>query len=296
MEYILEINQATKTYGNTKALDDVSIQVPKGTIHGLIGENGAGKTTLIKALVGIHMLDEGGILFKGEGIYENNAIKQVIGYVADQNQYFKSYKIKQLIAFYSSIYPCFSEEKFHRYNEFMNLGLNKRVRQLSKGMKMRLSIMLSLAMNPELIVLDEPTSGLDVIAKRKVLEWIVEEVEARQMTVVIASHHLSELERLCDSLTIIEKGEVTYQASVEDLKDNVCKLQVVFEAELSEELEVWEGIQTVERIGSVYYIVIIARSEAIIKRIEGLGTKLIERIPLSLEEAFICMNQKGEKA
>ncbi len=294
MAGILSVKQVSKTYGSVKALDQVSIEVEKGTIHGLIGENGAGKTTLIKALVGIHTLDEGELLFREQPIYENNENKRLIGYVADQNQYFNNYKLKQLVSFYKEIYPLFSEEKFNQYNRVMGLNLNKRVRQLSKGMKMRLSIMLNLAMNPEMLILDEPTSGLDVVAKKKVLEWLVEEVETRQMTVVIASHHLSELERLCDSITIIDQGKVTYQASVDELKDNVCKLQVAFEKEAPQDLMQWEGVQQVETIGSVHYIVVMQHTQALMQRLQKHGVKLMERIPLSLEEAFVCMNEKGE--
>ncbi len=286
----VKIQDVSKTYGKTQALDHVTINIEEGTIHGIIGENGAGKTTLIKALTGIHALDSGTLAIDDEVIYENPKIKQKIGYVADQNQYFKSYRIEQLIAFYQEVYPQFSRELFDTYNASMEIDTKKRIRQLSKGMKMRLSIMLNLAAMPEVLVLDEPTSGLDVIAKKKVLGWIVEAVEARNMTVLIASHHLSELEKLCDSLTMIDKGRVTHQASVDAIKENVCKLQVVFNTQVPEALATWEGIKEVKHIGSVYNIVIVQHQETIIKQLEACGVKLMERIPLTLEEAFIYMN------
>ena len=293
MENILQITNVSKSYDTTKALDNVSILVPKGTIHGIIGENGAGKTTLIKALVGIHTVDEGKILFDNQEIYENNDIKKRIGYVADQNQYFKGYKIKNLVEFYSKTYPNFSTEKFHEYNKQMNLGLNKKVRQLSKGMQMRLSIMLTLSINPDLLILDEPTSGLDAMAKQSVLEWVVEEVEKREMTVLIASHHLSELEKLCDAVTIIEKGKVTHQADTDALKEEICRLQVVFKNKVPEDIMSWEGVKEVKSIGSIYYIVSTMPYEDMKEKLESAGTLVVERIPLSLEEAFVCMHKKG---
>ncbi len=295
MDNILQIVDVSKSYDTTKALENVSILVPKGTIHGIIGENGAGKTTLIKALVGIHTVDEGKILFDNQEIYENNDIKKRIGYVADQNQYFKGYKIKNLIDFYNKTYPNFSTEKFYSYNKQMNLGLNKKVRQLSKGMQMRLSIMLTLSINPDLLILDEPTSGLDAMAKQLVLEWVVEEVEKREMTVLIASHHLSELEKLCDAVTIIEKGKVTHQADTDSIKEEICRLQVVFKDKVPEDILSWEGVKEVNNIGSIYYIVSTMPYEDMKVKLESVDTLVVERIPLSLEEAFVCMHKKGDK-
>ena len=295
MSNVLEIRGVSKSYGNTnKALDDVTIVIPKGNIHGIIGENGAGKTTLIKALVGIHTVDDGEVLFDGQHIYENNKIKQRIGYVADQNQYFRGYKLKNLVEFYKDTYEKFEVEKFNNYNKVMGLDLNKKVKQLSKGMKMRLSIMLTLSLNPDLLILDEPTSGLDVMAKQSVLEWVVEDVEQREMTVLIASHHLAELEKLCDAITIIEKGKITHQADTEALKDEVCRIQVVFKDKAPVNLDSWEGVKEVKSIGSIYYIVTTTSYEEMKEKLEEVGTVIIEKIPLSLEEAFVCMHKGGK--
>ncbi|WP_051003984.1 ATP-binding cassette domain-containing protein [Gottschalkia acidurici] len=163
---MIKIRNVHKSFENFKALDDISIDIKKGTIHGLIGENGAGKTTLIQSLVGIYTVDEGEILIDGKTIYDNNDVKKDIGYVADRNQFFTGYRIKELIEFFSYIYPTFSKESFDNYNKKLNLDVNKKVKQLSKGMQMRLSLMLNLAIHPKVLVLDEPTSGLDAIVKK----------------------------------------------------------------------------------------------------------------------------------
>lgn len=288
---MIQIQGATKTFGDFKALDHIDIHIKKGTIYGIIGENGAGKTTLIKSLVGIYTLDEGSITIEGLPIYENNKVKQKIGYVADQNQYFKGYRLKHLVSFFKETYPSFSEEKFHAYNEKMKLDLNKKVYQLSKGMQMRLALILNLAIEPEVLVLDEPTSGLDAVVKKEVLDLIIEEVEARQMTVLISSHHLAELERICDEMSMISHGKITYQSSVDELKERIRKVQVAFEGEFPKELEEDEEILDITHIGSVYYIVTKDYSEAFEARIRHYGVKLLEPIPLSLEEIFIYTNK-----
>lgn len=284
---MIKIEGATKSFGEFKALDKIDITIKKGTIYGIIGENGAGKTTLIKSLVGIYTLDEGSITVDGESIYENNKIKCKIGYVADQNQYFKGYRIKHLIEFYKETYPTFSEEAFHVYNQKMKLNTHKKVYQLSKGMQMRLALILNLAIKPEILVLDEPTSGLDAIVKKEILDLIIQEVEEREMTVLISSHHLSELERICDEMSMIGHGHITYQSTVDDLKQKVKKVQVVFEKKVPEELSEWKDILDISHIGSVYYIVTREYSQEFEDRIRNLGVKLLEIIPLSLEEIFI---------
>ena len=180
---MIQIEHLTKRFGDFTALDDVSLHIPKGNIHGIIGENGAGKTTLLQCLTGIYSIEEGSILIAGEAPWENNPLKSKVGYVADHTQYFKTYKIEELVAFYAAIYPTFVVEDFHTYNATFKLPLAKKVRQLSKGMQMRLSFMLNLAIHPEVLVLDEPTSGLDVIAKKQLLDFLIQEVADRGMTV-----------------------------------------------------------------------------------------------------------------
>ena len=147
---MLKIEHVSKSIGGKKILEDISMELQPGMIHGLIGENGAGKTTLIQCLVGIYKQDEGSIQLDGQGIYENNMAKMKIGYVADRNQYFNHYKVSEMVGLFKEVYPKFSEEKFHTYNETLKLTLNTKVKNLSKGMQMRLALMLNLASRPEL--------------------------------------------------------------------------------------------------------------------------------------------------
>ena len=283
---MIEIKNVTKHFDNFKALEDVSIKVTKGTIHGLIGENGAGKTTLIQAIVGIYTTDSGSIKIDGEDVYDNNEIKSKIGYVADRNQYFKSYRISDLVSFFELTYPKFSKESFHEYNKIMKLDTRKKVKQLSKGMQMRLSLILNLSLHPEVLVLDEPTSGLDAIVKKQILDIILAEVLEKKMTVIISSHHIGELERICDEITIINHGRVARQSTLDGLKHDIKKLQVVF-SQAPVELESHEEILNVENIGSVYYIVTDQYDDKFTDKLKNMGATLIETIGITLEEIFI---------
>ncbi len=295
---MIQFNHVSKSFGNHRVLDDISIHIRPGTIYGIIGKNGAGKSTLIQCLVGIYKPTEGEILIEEQPVYENNRVKQSIAYVADRNQFFPQYTVKKMMSLFKAIYPSFEEAKFHMYNEIFGLKLNTKIKNLSKGMQMRLSLMLNLAINPTILVLDEPTSGLDALAKKDVLDLLIQTVDETGMTVIISSHHLAELERICDEITMIDEGKVVYQSSIEAFKNKIRKLQVVFQGQEPEGLNLLEGVLAVNRIGSVYYIVTKEYSESFVKQLKDLGATLIETMGLNLEEVFVYtakVKQKGER-
>lgn len=281
---MINIQNVSKYYDKFKAIDNVSIEIPKGTIHGLIGENGAGKTTLIHCLTGIYKCDEGIITIDGDNVYDNPAVKSKIGYVADSNSYFPNFKVKDMVSFYKGIYQSFDENRFNELNEIFKLSYERRVKQLSKGMQMRLALMLNLSLHPDVLVLDEPTSGLDAIAKKQVLDLLISEVSEYQCTVVISSHHLGELEKLCDSLTILQNGNILYQDSIDEIKQQIVQLQAVFkkQPDLSD-----IDVLNVEHIGSIYYIITDKNTDELINTLYQKGAELVEQIGMSLEDIFI---------
>lgn len=292
---MIEVIDVSKRFGDFLALDNINIKINKGTIHGIIGENGAGKTTLLQMLAGVYDVETGEILVDGDSIYENSKIKQKIGYVADRNQYFKDYKVSEMMVFYSGIYDGFSKEDFMEYNKVFGLDLNKKIKQLSKGMQMRLSLMLNLSINPEILILDEPTSGLDAIVKKELMDIIIGQVYEKELTVVISSHHISELEKFCDEFTILNRGRIKYQSNIETIKENVKKLQVVFKADVEEKIREIDDIINIEKIGSIYYIVTDNYGEKLVEDLNNLGAYLIENIGITLEEIFIYTNKKIDR-
>ena len=181
---MISINNVSKTLGDKKVLNDINLDIEKGSIFGVIGENGAGKTTLIKCMLGIYKQDEGEIKIHGQSVLENPEAKQKIGYVAAETQYYSSFKVKELKKFFALTYKSFSYERFKELNDIFKIPENKRMRELSKGMKMRVALMLNLSIYPEVLILDEPTSGLDPIIKRKLINILLEEVSERDTTIV----------------------------------------------------------------------------------------------------------------
>lgn len=290
---IIEISQLHKSLGNKEVLTDINFTVEPGRIFGLVGENGAGKTTLIKCVTGVYRPDKGVVRIDGENVYENPAAKERIGYVADQNQYFPSYRIKELLSFYSLAYPRFSSERFWELNQIFKLPAKARVKELSKGMQMRLTLMLSLSIGSDVLVLDEPTSGLDPLAKREVMNLLLAEVESRGVTVLISSHHLGDLERMCDTIGIMSQGQMKSIHSLEEMKLSMRKLQAVFPQGAPAELASWPEVLAVEQMGRVHYIVTKQYSDDLLAKLQQTAPLVLEEVPLSLEDMFIYAAKEG---
>lgn len=269
----------------------VSLQVAKGTIHGLIGHNGSGKTTIIKCLTGIYQPDRGEVFIEGEPVYDNPSAKGKIGYVADSNQMFTNYRIRELVKFYNRIFPDFLLEDFEALNRIFNVNPYKKIGQLSKGQQMRVSFMLNMARNPRVLILDEPTSGLDAMAKKDLLDLLVSAVENREMTVLISSHHLSELERVCDSVTMITRGKVQIDNEIDEVTGQIAKYQVVFPEGAPPELYQREDVLDLSNVGSVYTVVLPGASEEFEETMKMKGAVVVEQMAVGLEESFVYMNR-----
>ncbi|MFL0194074.1 ABC transporter ATP-binding protein [Clostridium sp. WILCCON 0269] len=284
---MISIKNLNKKLGKRDVLKNVNVEVPKGTIFGLIGPNGAGKTTLIKCLTGIYKADSGEINLSGQEVFNNPEVKKHIGYVADQNDFFSYFNIKSLIKFYSMTYEAFDMDRFNDLNKILKIPTDTLVRKLSKGMKMKLALMLSLSIRPEVLVLDEPTGGLDPIAKKQVINIILDEVAERETTVFISSHNLNNLERMCDSIGILSEGEIKYMNSVDEIKRTIKKVQTVFKEKTPEDIEKWEGVIKVEKVGRVYNLITNKYDEAFKKKLDDSGISFKEDIGMSLEDMFI---------
>jgi ABC-2 type transport system ATP-binding protein len=276
-----------KYLGGDKILDNISINVEKGSIYGLIGPNGAGKTTLIKTLVGIYEPENGEVSISEESIKENTKVKSRLGYVSDYQNFYPNFRVKEMVEFYKNTYPLWNEYRYNALKKIFRLDEKKRIRNLSKGMKTQLSLMLNLSITPEVLVLDEPTSGLDPVIKRKVLDIIIDEVSTNETTVLISSHHLGELEQICDHIGIIYEGKILMEESIDNLKSKVRKVQVAFKDDIPEEIKNSEDILRIENRGKVYEIIVNDNIEKLMDEIRKHNPILLDTIDMSLEEIFI---------
>lgn len=289
---MLDIKNISKSFGSFQAVKDASISIAEGEIHGIIGENGAGKTTIIKCAAGIYKPDRGEVLVDGKPVFDNPEAKRLIGYVADSNSYFGMYSVRQMVRFYKGVYKSFDEKRFNELNEIFKLDVKKRISQLSKGMQMRLALMLNMSIHPKVLILDEPTSGLDAIAKNAFNDMLISLVDEERTAVLISSHHLSELERLCDSISLIMNGDIYYQSNLDDIKSSVRKLQLVLRGDA--DFKDVKGVLSAERVGSIYYLIVDGYGDELKDKLEAMGAEIIEEVGMSLEEIFIYTTKARE--
>lgn len=292
---MLKIENLYMKYNKKPVVKGVSLTVAPGEIHGLIGENSAGKTTLIKCAVGIYMPDQGTITYDDLPIYDNPAAKCKVGYVADSCPYIEAYSIKKTIKMYECFYEKFDKEKFNHFNEVFQLPVNKSISSLSKGQKMRLTFMLEVSKNPDYMVLDEPTSGLDPVAKKQFFDFLIREVEDRNIGVLISSHNLASLESLCDSITMIHDGTVERQLSMEEMKSELTRLNVVIEGGAPKSLYDMPEIMKISNVGSIYTIIVKDYNEGVVEKLRKNGASFIEAMDISLEELYVTLEESREK-
>jgi ABC-2 type transport system ATP-binding protein len=216
---LLEIKNLTKEYDGFK-LDDISFTLDKGYIMGFIGENGAGKTTTIKLIMNLLKKDKGEIkIFDKDNIEYEEDIKERIGFVYDECFYYENLSIKDNEKIISGFYKKWDTKVFDNYLKKFNLNKKQKVKELSKGMKMKFAIALALSHNAEFLILDEPASGLDPVMRRSILDVLQEVIQDENVGILISSHIISDLEKIADYITYIQSGKIILSKATNDLME-----------------------------------------------------------------------------
>lgn len=284
---MIKVSNVTKHFDDFKVLDDFSLEVKKGTIYGLVGPNGAGKTTIINHITGALVPEKGTIEINGEPVYENEKIKNTVLSIADDWFFYSVFSIRDMAHFYQNIYPSFDKKRYESIKELLGIDDKKQIRKLSKGMKKQVAFWLSLSAKPDVLILDEPLDGLDPVMRKQVLKLVISDVVDREMTVLVSSHNLRELEDICDWVGIIHKGQMVIQKPLDDLKGSVHKYQLVFKDAIPNELLQDKNTLHSSKTGSVYNIIVRGSLEETDKKMNSFSPLLCERISLTLEEVFI---------
>jgi len=278
---MLEMRNVTKTFDKFKALDDLSLTVPKGAVYGLVGPNGAGKSTAIRHLTGVYRPDCGEITMDGQRIYENNAIKSRIGYIPDEIFFFPSASLEEMRRYYRSMYPKFDDALFERLYEVFQLPKKGPMRRFSKGMQKQAAFHLTICCRPDVMILDEPVDGLDPVMRRQVWSLILSDVAQHETTVLISSHNLRELEDICDHVGIMDHGKMLLERSLADMQGNIVKLQIV--GDIPERLEVLHESAS----GRLQTIIVRGKAADVEAAVQAMDPAYYDILPLSLEEIFI---------
>ena len=223
MEYSLQIKELAKNYDGF-SLKNVSFSIPRGSVMGFIGRNGAGKTTTIKAVLNLIKRNGGEIrIFGLDNISDETAIKEDIAVVFDEICFHETLNARQLNNIFKRIYKNWDEQVYLGHIGHFDLPLNKKIKVFSRGMKMKLQIAVALSHNAKLLILDEPTSGLDPVVRSEILDVFMEYMQAEDRSILISSHLTSDLERIADYITFIDKGRVL----LSDSKDEIIESHAI---------------------------------------------------------------------
>ena len=278
---MIELRNITKTFGDFKALDNLSMTVPKGTVYGLVGPNGAGKSTAIRCMVGVYRPEGGEVRMDGAQVYENPDLKARIGYIPDDVFYFPAATLEEMRAFYKGLYPDFDDDLFERLYEIFNLPRKSPIRRFSKGMQKQAAFHLAICCRPDVLILDEPVDGLDPVMRRQVMSLILSDVAERETTVLISSHNLRELEDVCDHVGIMDHGKMLLEKSLADMQGATHKLQMVGTPPAS--LEILHESKS----GRLCTYIVRGSAADITEAVAAEDPVYFDVLPLSLEEIFI---------
>ena len=229
-ENAIEISGVTKKYSGF-TLDNISFNVPKGSIMGFIGQNGAGKTTTIRSLLNIINIDEGEIKLLGlDNLQNEQEIKKRISVVFDELPFHDVFNAKDMARIFEGIYPQWDNAVYTQYLERFGLPMKKKIGEFSKGMKMKLQIACALSHNAELLVMDEATTGLDPVVRDEILHIFMEYLQDGERSILMSSHITSDLEKIADSVTFIDKGRLL----ISGYKDDILESHGILKCDKSE--------------------------------------------------------------
>ncbi len=210
---ILEIKNATKTFGSIKVLDNFNLSLKKGQVLGLLGPNGSGKTTLLKSIMGLVKLDQGQILI--DGIKPSAKSKAIISYLPDSNYLLDNLSVKECVDLFKTFYQDFNQEKCDKIMERMNLNYNSRINEMSKGYVERLNVCLVMSRDAKLYILDEPIAGVDPLARDMIIDTIIDNIG--DATMIVTTQLIDSLAKLFDRVCYIDEGKILLEGETDKL-------------------------------------------------------------------------------
>lgn len=277
----------TKKFDSKIALDNITLCIPSGCVYGLVGSNGSGKSTLLRLISGVYHEDDGEINVNGERSFNNPHIKSQIAFLGDTPYFLPQSTLKEMADLYNSMYPDFDYEIYNHLLTVFPLNQKARLSSFSKGMQRQAALILALSTNPRYLLMDEAFDGLDVVMRRVLANIVMDSVEKQNITAIIASHNLRELENVCDQICVIHEGKIISNGSIESLRGNIHKIQVAFSEVPDTSVFNNLSVMKIERTGSLLSLVVKGNENEIMGYINSLNPLYAECIEPTLEEVFI---------
>ncbi len=284
---VIEIQRVTRQFGPKRALDDVSLTVPRGGVFGLIGGNGAGKTTLIRHILGMLKAQTGSVRVFGLDPVDNPVgTLGRIGYLSEDRDLPDWMRVAELLRYTQAFFPNWDEAYAEELRETFDLDPRTKVKHLSRGQRARAGLLLALAHRPELLVLDEPSSGLDPVVRRDILGAIIRTIAEEGRTVLFSSHLLDEVERVADRVAIIHQGRILLTAAMDDIKETHRRLTLRFAEAVSEPPSL-VGALSCSGEGAEWTYLCSGNRTQLRMAAESLGATIVDDDALSLDDIFV---------
>ncbi|MBW3112946.1 MULTISPECIES: ABC transporter ATP-binding protein [Bacillaceae] len=284
---MIEIKAINKAFEGTKIIHDISFTVQTGSIYGLLGSNGAGKTTLLKTISGVLRPESGEISVDSQPVYENIPKKETLFFIPDQPFFFAHYTLDQMARFNQNTYSKWNEEQYKSLSSVFGIDPHKKLHKFSKGVQRQAAFILALSTQPEVLILDEPMDGLDPVVRKKVKSVLISEVANRDMTIIISSHNLREVEDICDHIGILHQGKFILEKELDDLKSGIHKVQLAFKGEIPKNLFSKLELLHSETRGSVSLCIVRGEEHHVRSIIQPYQPVIFDMLPLTLEEIFV---------
>jgi ABC-2 type transport system ATP-binding protein len=288
--WAIETSALRKRFDGVEALCGLDLQVPRGSIFGFLGRNGAGKTTTLKVLMGMARPSAGTARVFGLAADDPRAsvdIRRRTGFVSDDKDLYDAMSVESSIRFTASFFPRWRGDLEQRYLRQFDLPLRRTVKTLSRGMRTKLALLLVLCRGAELLLLDEPTSGLDPAVTEEVLQAVVGHVASEGMTVFFSSHQIPEVDQIADHVAIIDHGRTVVAGALDDLRQEFCRVQLVFDGEAPSPVFRAPGVERVRRSGHVLSVLSSAGAATVIEEARALRPRAIDTVPVSLKDIFL---------
>jgi ABC-2 type transport system ATP-binding protein len=292
----VDIRNLSRNYGRKAALTDISLQIPCGSVFGLVGENGAGKTTLLKHLLGLLRAESGSVrVFGHDPTLRPVEVLSRIGYLSESRDLPSWMRISELLNYLEPFYPSWDSRYAEDLRKQFELDSTARVKNLSRGQLAKTGLLAALAHRPELLVLDEPSSGLDPVVRRDILEAIIRTVSQEGRTVIFSSHLLDEVERVSDQIAFLHGGKLVLLGSLDDIKQRHHRLVLRFDRPLDEPPALRGALSTTGR-GAEWTIICDGGRPEVEAAANSMGARVMTEETPTLDEIFVARTKRKDPA
>jgi ABC-2 type transport system ATP-binding protein len=289
-DLIIQTADVRKSYGSVEALAGLDLRVPRGAVCGLLGRNGAGKTTTIKVLLGMVHPTSGQASVFGLPATDAKAsleIRSRAAFVSEDKDLYTGVTVGALVRFTATFYPKWRADRASEYLAAFELRADATTRELSRGMRTKLALLLALSTGAELLILDEPMSGLDPAAIEQVLQIIVKQAGRDGTTVLFSSHQLADVEQIADQIAIVDRGRVVVDGALDDLRAAYRRIQLVFDGAAPDARLASRGVVSLRREGRVLSVLCRAAEADVVAEARALSPKSVDVLPVTLKEIFL---------